>query len=103
MKIIGTTAEYGGEYICTVGHTELEKFLGLYYDKLKRLNVGDTVDLGKAYDYASQIKSGLDETRKFIAAHQTVINAICRGLSIEALQRAADETALEFGKPEKAA
>lgn len=38
-------------YICQVSHTELEKFLNLYYGKMPDLRVGETIDLGKGYDY----------------------------------------------------
>ncbi len=92
MKVIGmTNGTYSGDYICTVTHTELEKFMGLYYDKMKRLEVGATLDLGKGYDHALEIKSALDATRRFVRDNQAVIRAICSGLSIEALARAAQE------------
>ena len=103
MKIIGmTNGTYSGDYICTVTHTELEKFMGLYYGKMKRLEVGATLDLSKGYDHALEIKGALDTTRKFVQGHQAVIRAICSGLSIEALARAAqevsEEAAQEVGK-----
>ena len=92
MKVIGTTnGTYDGDYICTVTHTELEKFMGLYYDKMKRLEVGAALDLGKGCDHALEIKGALDATRRFVQGHQAVIRAICSGLSIEALARAAQE------------
>jgi len=89
MKIIGMAEN---EYIATLSHTEIEKFLGLYYDKLKRLEVGVTVDLGRAYDYSVDFKSALSETKHFISKNRAVINAIINGLNIE---RLSDEAAKE--------
>jgi len=42
MKIIGTVSNK--TYICEVTHTELEKFMNLYYDNLKTLKVGDKLE-----------------------------------------------------------
>ncbi len=104
MKVIGLTTEgCVREYICTVQHSELEKFMNLYYGKMKHLQVGATVDLGKGYDHAATIASALDKTRSFVKEHQAVITAICGGLSIEALARAAQEAPLQFGSQENAA
>lgn len=87
MKIIGIAdgPSYARQYICTVNHTELEKFLGLYYDKLNQLKVGEEVDLGKGYDHASEITSAMRATQELIKAHQPVVTAILNGLRIQAL------------------
>jgi hypothetical protein len=91
VKVIGITEEgWNKKYICTVEHTELEKFLGLYYDKLKKLKPGDEVDLGKGYDHADEIKDAMTKTRDFVQANQKVITAILNGLSIESLLRQAE-------------
>ena len=35
------------EYICKISHSEIEKFMGVYYkESLKELKVNDIVDLG---------------------------------------------------------
>lgn len=77
MKIIGTGAE---GYICTLHHTELEKFLNLYYGNLKRLEVGATVDLGKGYDFAREAAEAMRKTKEFIQSNQQVVTAILNGL-----------------------
>src|SRR5688572_26645492 len=93
MKVIGRTSEHGGDYICTVSHTELEKFFGLYYDKLKRLNIGETVDLGKGYDHAGEIRDALRKTQEFVQGNQKVVTAILNGLRIEAIMRESPDLA----------
>lgn len=90
MKVIGTGSEgYSKEYICTITHTELEKYLGLYYSqddkKLKSLKVGDEVDLTKGFEYAGQISDALRQTREFVESHRKVVSAILNGLRIERL------------------
>lgn len=87
MKIIGITSEtsYSREYICTVTHSELEKFLALYYDKMKTLKIGEIIDLVKGYDYHSDIASAMETTKKFIADNQKVVTAILNGLRIESI------------------
>lgn len=87
MKIIGITSNHCGEYICTVGHTELEKFLGLYYNKLKPLQVGESIDLGKGYDHAAEIAAAMRKTQDFVQANQVVVTAILNGLRIDTIMR----------------
>lgn len=79
MKVIGKTGDRGC-YICTVNHTELEKFLNLYYGKMNHLEVGDTVDLGKGHDFAREAASAMRSTQDFIKSNQTVVTAILNGL-----------------------
>lgn len=82
MRIIG---KGGGDfYIAMINHTELEKFLGLYYGNMKRLEVGSDVDLGKGYDYAADIQSAMKKTSDLITSNQSVIAAIMNGLTITA-------------------
>lgn len=64
-------------------HTELEKFLALYYNKMPPLKIGNEVDLGKGYDYAGDIEKAMESTRKFIADNGKIVEAILNGLSIE--------------------
>lgn len=98
MKIIGKAdiGSYDPDYICTVKRSELEKYLGLYYSatnaKLAELKIGDQIDLGKGYDYASEIARAMDTTQKFVQSHQTVVTAILNGLNY---QRIAEVAAAE--------
>jgi hypothetical protein len=87
MKIIGIVSESRFDrrkYICEVSHSEIEKFLNLYYDKLERLSAGDTVDLGTGYDFHDDIKTALETTKKFIKDNQKTVNAIMNGLTVVA-------------------
>lgn len=82
MKVIGTA---GDTYICEVHHTEIEKFMDLYFGRMKRLQVGESIDLGKGCDYASQISDAMRKTRDFVQANQAVVTAILNGLRFEQL------------------
>lgn len=79
MKVIGKTGDRDS-YICVVNHVELEKFLNLYYGKLNRLEVGDSVDLGKGHDFASEAASAMHSTQQFIKDNQKIVTAILNGL-----------------------
>jgi hypothetical protein len=79
MKVIGTMGRRS-DYIVSVSHTELEKFLGLYYGKLNELHVGQEIDLGKGYDHASEIAHAMRTTQEFVKANQQVVTAILNGL-----------------------
>lgn len=90
MKVIGISNDtYQKEYICVVGHNELEKYLALYYGKMKALNVGESVDLGKGYDYASEIATAMRKTQEFVQANQTVVTAILNGLNYASISASA--------------
>lgn len=78
MKVIGKVS--GESYICEVGHTELEKFMNLYYGKMSHLSVGAEVDLGKGYNFAAEAAKALRSTQDFIRDNQTVATAILNGL-----------------------
>lgn len=91
MKIIGTSDH--DSYICQVSHTEIEKFLNLYYGKKKPLTVGETVDLGKGYDYASQIGDAMRKTQEFVNANQQVVTAILNGLNFQKIAEQTKELA----------
>lgn len=90
MRVLGTTKD-SKTYLCEVHHSEIEKFLGLYYGNLKEVKVGDDINLGKGYDHASEIKQAMEKTREFVKAHQGTVNAIINGLRIETLAEAAKE------------
>lgn len=95
MKVIGLTKEgYNAKYICEVSHTEIEKFMGLYYNKLKSLKVGEEIDLGKGHDFARESKRALEETEAFIKANAKIVRLITEGISIFKLAEAPDEEAL---------
>lgn len=85
MKVIGKKSS--SVYICEVDHTELEKYLNLYFDKLKKLDVGQDIDLAKAYDYSGEICSALESTREFISSNKKIVEAILNGLSIESIRQ----------------
>ena len=80
MKVIATTTDR--KVLCEIDHSELEKFLGLYYGKMDRLKIGDEVDLGRGYDYHSDTVSAFQETKKFIEANEKIITAITNGLCL---------------------
>lgn len=79
MEVIG---EQKDKYICIVGHTELEKFLGQFYGNLKRLKPGDMVDLGRGYDFRSEIADAMKLTADMIGKNKKIIEAILNGITI---------------------
>ena len=76
MKVIGKVSNT--KYLVEVEHVEIEKFLNLYYRKMKQLEVGDEIDLGKGYDWHDQTKRALNLTRDFFRANAKNIDAITR-------------------------
>jgi len=80
MKVIGIGQDK--KYLCEVSHTELEKFLGKYYNNMNRLSIGSEVDLGKGKDYHYEITQAFQKTQSFISANKQIIDAILNGLSI---------------------
>lgn len=72
MKVIAKASE--SRYLCEVSHDELEKFLGQYYGKLGKLSIGQEVDLGQGYNFASRIEVACrdmaDAMKAFDAARQ---------------------------------
>ena len=80
MKVIG---KGGNEvYICEVSHTEIEKFLNLYYGRLDNLRVGEEINLGKGHDFFEETSHALKETRNFIGANKRVIESILNGVDV---------------------
>lgn len=80
MKVIGDAGPE--EYICIVGHTELEKFMGQFYGKMKHLKAGDNVNLGRGYDFSCEIKSAMRATSDLIEKNKAVIEAIINGITV---------------------
>lgn len=83
MKVLGKT---GSGYIAQIEHSELERFLNLYYGKLNPLKVGDEMDLGRGYEFDADVRCALRKTQEFIEAHQPVINALMDGLKVLSAQ-----------------
>ena len=54
MKVIAKASE--SEYLCTVSHAEIEKFMDKYYGNTPRLQVGQEVNLGLGYDFSGRIE-----------------------------------------------
>jgi hypothetical protein len=83
MKVIGIASEnYDRRYICELDHTEIEKFMGLYYGKMEKLKIGEIIDLGRGYDFASEISTAMSKTSEFIESNKKIINAIMNGITI---------------------
>ena len=80
MLIIGKISDR--KYICEVTHTEIEKFMNLYYNDMGKLKVGDEVNLGKGYNFSVQIKYAMKKTEAFIAGNKEIIEAILNGISV---------------------
>jgi len=91
MKVIGIVNH--DTYICEVSHTEIEKFLNLYYGKKDRLKVTESMDLGKGHDFASQIADAMRKTQDFVNANQQVVTAILNGLHYQKIAEQSKEPA----------
>lgn len=74
MKVIAKVN--GDTYLAEVSHTELEKLTDKYYGNMKRLEVGDTMNLGAGHDFRDQIKSACkqmtDAVTQFERAQKTL-------------------------------
>jgi len=80
MKVIAKIESR--RYVCEISHDEIEKFLNLYYNKLKTMEIGQEFDLGKGYDFAEETKEALKKTEEFIKANEKVVSAILGGISL---------------------
>ena len=80
MKVIAIKRDRG--YVCEVSHSELEKFLGLYYGKLDSLKEGDSIDLSKGFDFHHATLSALKKTQEFIESNGELIRAIMTGITV---------------------
>ena len=85
MKVIATKGTSSKTYICEVNHTELEKFLNLYYGNMDRLKEGDEINLGTGYDFHSDTKIALQTTEKFIKDNKQVIKGILKGITVSVM------------------
>lgn len=79
MKVIGNTQN---GYVCEVNHSEIEQFLGLYYNKKSKLKIGEEVDLGAGYNWESKIASALRQTQEFVKETRPIIQNMMEGYSI---------------------
>jgi len=68
MKILGIINNE--RYICEINHSELEKYLNLYYGKLRRLRPGEVVELDKGYEFHRRIVEEYSKYRQFVKANQ---------------------------------
>jgi hypothetical protein len=80
MKVIGIVDN--DTYLMQVSHTEIEKFMNMYYGKCPRLKVLESIDLSKGYDFAREIKDSMTTTRDFIKANKAIIEAILNGIAV---------------------
>lgn len=79
MKVLGFVGERRDSYICEVSHSEIEKFLGMYYGRKDKLNIGDEVNLGCGYDHESKINSGVKKMEDLIQSSIEITEAISQG------------------------
>lgn len=84
MKILGVERESGGGtiYLCEVSHSEIEKFLNRYYNDMKKLERGDSIDLGKGYDFHRDTQEAIKKTADFINSNQKIVTAIIQGFTM---------------------
>lgn len=68
MKVIAKASE--SIYLCEVSHDELEKFLNQYYGKLQKLSVGQEIDLGLGYSFASRIENACKQMAEAMKAFE---------------------------------
>jgi len=80
MKIIAKVDD--GVFVAQVSHTEIEKFMGLYYNNMDKIKVGDEIDLGKGYQFHNDTMNALKKTNEFLQANKTVVEAITTGITI---------------------
>ena len=88
MKVIGKISS--DEYICTIRHSEVEKFMNLYYNNLKKLNVGDEISLATGYEFHSDVKEMLTKTEAFLSVNKKMIKTITDGISFLAIKETKD-------------
>ena len=74
------------KYLIEVNHSELEKYLDLYYNNMKRLKVGEEVDLSKGYDWYHKTQDALKQTQKFFKANQENLEAITNAFLLKTIE-----------------
>jgi len=80
MKVIAKATN--DTFICEVSNSELEKFMNLYCGKMQKMQVGQEIDLARAYDFARDTRDALKKTSEFIGANAKVIEAILNGVTL---------------------
>ena len=93
IKVIGEGRDR--IYIYEIHHTELEKFLNQYYGNLKKLQVGDVIDLGRGHDFAQEIEVSMKKTSDFIESNKTIIQAIINGVRVAGTLREPNDIEVE--------
>ena len=90
MKVIGLDEK--GNYIAVVSHTEVEKLTNKYYGNLKKLEIGESLDLGGGYDFTGQIQSACkgmtDAMKNFNSAQKTMQQFAIMTLKLEEKENA---------------
>lgn len=79
MKIMGII-EPGRKYLAEVSQDELEKFMNKYYRNMPRLEVGDTVDLGKGYDFLQETREVCRSLKETIEKGSRYIGPLTEGI-----------------------
>ena len=80
MKVIGKAKEE--MYLCEVSHSEIEKFMDLYYGNMKELEVGSEINLADGHDWYSKTKKALDDTKAFFNSNIRNIDAITKAFTM---------------------
>ena len=78
MQVLGVSGH--NKYIVEIEHTELEKYLDLYYNNLKPLKVGDVIDLSDGHRYYHKTATALTSTQKFFKDNVENIKAITNAM-----------------------
>lgn len=74
MIVIGLASDtnWDDTYICTVTHSELAKCMDqVYPNKLPKLKVGTTLDIGAGYNFRSDISNACDKMQKAMEAFKS--------------------------------
>ncbi|OPY03505.1 MAG: hypothetical protein A4E60_00170 [Syntrophorhabdus sp. PtaB.Bin047] len=79
MKIMGII-EPGRKYLAEVSQDEMEKFMNKYFRNMPRLEVGDTVDLGKGYDFLEQTREVCWSVKELIEKGSRYIGPLTEGI-----------------------
>ena len=77
MKVIAKVS--ANHYVCEVFHQEIEKYLNLYYGKMKQLDIGNIIDLSKGYDWESNISSAVNKMEELVNSAEKVTEALKLG------------------------
>lgn len=61
MKIIAAIS--GSKFVAEIDRTEIEKVLGLFYNNMPRITVGQDIPISAGYDYSVEIKRVCESMR----------------------------------------